>query len=163
VNDQRPFHRIVAHLEYPMFVLTVADGAERSGCLVGFVTQCSIDPPRFLVCVSKPNHTFAVAERSDVFVVHALHERDVAIAKWFGEVTGDDVDKFATVDWEPGPDGVPVLRGLDWLAGRVRGRYDGGDHVVFVLDVLDLGRAERVDEPLLGYQSTRDFAPGHPA
>jgi flavin reductase (DIM6/NTAB) family NADH-FMN oxidoreductase RutF len=163
VNDQRPFQRIVTQLEYPMFVLTVADGNTRSGCLVGFVTQCSIHPPRCLVCVSKPNHTFAVAERSDVFVVHTLHERDLAIARWFGEATGDDVDKFATVDWEPGPAGVPVLRGLDWFAGRVRDRCDGGDHVAYVLDVLDGGRAERVDEPQLGYQSTRGFAPGHPA
>jgi flavin reductase (DIM6/NTAB) family NADH-FMN oxidoreductase RutF len=163
VNDRRPFHRIVTHLEYPMFVLTVADGAQRSGCLVGFVTQCSIDPPHYLVCVSKANHTFPIAARADVFVVHALHERDRALAKWFGELTGDEVDKFANVDWGPGPGGTPVLDGIDWFAGRVLDRVDGGDHVGFVLDVLAGGRAERVDEPQLGFQATRDFEPGHPA
>ena len=163
MNDKRQFHRIVADLEYPMFVLTVADGDDRSGCLVGFVTQCSIHPPRVLVCVSKANHTFPVAERASVFVVHALHEGDLEIARWFGEVTGDDVDKFATVDWSPGPDGVPVLDGLDWFAGRVLDRFDGGDHVAFVLDVLDDGRAERTREPQLGYQEVHDFDPGHPA
>jgi flavin reductase (DIM6/NTAB) family NADH-FMN oxidoreductase RutF len=163
VNDPRPFHRIVATLDYPMFVLTVADGTRRSGCLVGFVTQCSIHPPRCLVCVSKTNHTFPVAKDAEVFVVHVLRSPDVELARWFGEVTGDDVDKFASVDWEPGPGGAPVLRDCDWFAGRVVDRVDAGDHVGFVVDVLDDGRAQYADEPALGYQSTRNFSPGHPA
>src|SRR5262249_26595638 len=39
------FHAIVDGLEYPMIVVTAADGDERSGCLVGFHSQASIDPP----------------------------------------------------------------------------------------------------------------------
>lgn len=35
---------LTAALDYPMFVVTVAAGGERAGCLVGFATQCSIDP-----------------------------------------------------------------------------------------------------------------------
>ncbi len=163
MNDPRPFQRIAARLDYPMFVLTVADGARRSGCLVGFATQCSIHPPRWFVCVSKVNHTFPIAEAAEVFVVHVLRARDRALARWFGEATGDDVDKFETVDWQPGPGGAPVLHDCDWFAGRVVERVDVGDHVGYVLDILDDGRAEHSDEPALGFQATRDFEPGHPA
>ena len=45
-------HELVSELDYPMFIVTCADERERAGCLVGFATQCSIDPPRFLVCLS---------------------------------------------------------------------------------------------------------------
>jgi len=32
--------------DYPMYIVTAvaADSGERSGCLVGFTTQCSINP-----------------------------------------------------------------------------------------------------------------------
>lgn len=41
------FDEITAAINYPMFVVTTRHRAERSGCLVGFATQTSIDPPRF--------------------------------------------------------------------------------------------------------------------
>ena len=61
-DDLAPFFDLI---DYAYFVVTVrAPDAEMSGCLAGFVTQCSIDPPNFLVCISKVNHTLGVAERA---------------------------------------------------------------------------------------------------
>jgi flavin reductase (DIM6/NTAB) family NADH-FMN oxidoreductase RutF len=157
------FDRIVGNLDYPMFVVTVAADGERSGCLVGFAAQCSIDPPRFFVWVSKKNHTSRVADRSPVFALHVLRRGDLEIARLFGEHSGDEIDKFARCDWQPGPGGVPVLTGYDWFAGRVVDRTDSGDHVGYLLDLLDDGCAERADEPQLGFQDVRDFDPGHDA
>ena len=39
-------------LDYPMFIVTTRAGDERSGCLVGFASQVSIRPRRFLVGLS---------------------------------------------------------------------------------------------------------------
>ena len=58
------FNAFVTHLEYPMYVVTAASGDERDGCLVGFATQCSIHPPRFLVCLSVKSRTFRIAKQS---------------------------------------------------------------------------------------------------
>jgi flavin reductase (DIM6/NTAB) family NADH-FMN oxidoreductase RutF len=44
------FTKIMGSLDYPMLVVTAAAAGERAGCLVGFATQASIDPARFLVC-----------------------------------------------------------------------------------------------------------------
>lgn len=38
----------MAELDYPMLIVTTRSGGELDGCLVGFSTQCSIDPARFL-------------------------------------------------------------------------------------------------------------------
>ena len=155
------FHGIVAELDYPMYVVTAAAEGERSGCLAGFGTQCSIDPARFVICISKANHTFGVARAAPTLVVHVLRGGDRRLAELFGTETGDDVDKFDRCEWEPGPDGIPVLDGLDWFAGRVLERHDVGDHVAMVLEPF-AGRHEH-HAPQLGFQALRDLEPGHDA
>jgi flavin reductase (DIM6/NTAB) family NADH-FMN oxidoreductase RutF len=157
------FHRLVSGIDYPMFIVTAAAGGERSGCLVGFATQASIDPPRLLVMISKANHTFGVAVEAEQLVVHFLHEGNRAVSELFGEETGDEIDKFERCEWES-VEGVdpPVLVGTrGWVAGTVIERFDAGDHVGHLLQV---GRARvDIDEPQLTFQMVRDMTPGHPA
>ena len=77
-------------VDYPYYVVTVrAPDAEMSGCLAGFVAQCSIDPPNFLVCISKVNHTFAVAEQRRAWGSTFSGSDQGELARLFGEETGD--------------------------------------------------------------------------
>jgi flavin reductase (DIM6/NTAB) family NADH-FMN oxidoreductase RutF len=153
----------IAGLDYPMFVVTAADvdTGERSGCLVGFATQCSIAPLRFLVCLSRTNHTHRVAGRSRMLAVHALGtgQRDLAVL--FGEQTGDEVDKFTRCAWTPGPQGTPLLDECPRrLVGRVLDRFDLGDHTGHLLEpVQETG----VAAPTLMFSAVRDLQAGHPA
>jgi flavin reductase (DIM6/NTAB) family NADH-FMN oxidoreductase RutF len=157
------FQRIVATFDPPMFVVTASDGRERDGCLVGFATQCSIDPARFLVCLSVKNRTTGIARRASVLAVHALRKDQHGLAELFGGNTGDDVDKFASIACGDGPHGAPVLEGCDWFAGRVIAHHDDlGDHEGFVLDVLIADDAAPSDDQL-GFQEVRDVDAGHPA
>jgi len=64
-NVAETFDALVGGLDYPMFIVTAAAGGEREGCLVGFATQSSIDPPRFVVCLSKNNRTYRMAKDVD--------------------------------------------------------------------------------------------------
>jgi flavin reductase (DIM6/NTAB) family NADH-FMN oxidoreductase RutF len=146
-----------------MFVVTVATAHRRAGCLVGFATQCSIDPPRWYVGISKLNRTFEVAAQADLVMVHALGAANEGLARLFGEETGDQIDKFSQCDWRPGPDGrTPVLTDCPrWFAGEIVDRVDPGDHLGLVLAPI---AAECGDHgPQLGFQALRDLDPGHPA
>ena len=91
MGPEEAFHALVAGVEYPMFIVTTAAGDERAGCLVGFATQGSIDPPRLVVMLSKANRTYEVAQRAQELVVHFLHERNRGLAALFGEETGDEL------------------------------------------------------------------------
>ncbi|MBW8826121.1 MAG: pyrimidine reductase family protein [Acidobacteria bacterium] len=156
------FSRIVTELDYPMMVVTAGTAEERSGCLVGFGTQGSISPGRYVVLLSKVNHTFGVARDADVVAVHFLSSEDRHVAELFGSATGDEVDKFAQCEWDEGPLGVPILRGIArWFVGRVLDRVDTGDHVALVLDPI-AGEAGPWPKQL-GFQDVRDLHPGHPA
>ena len=156
-----PFDAIISGLEYPMIVATVTADGERAGCLVGFSTQCSIDPARYAVFISKQNHTFRVATRAEMLVVHILRRGDKQLARIFGEETGDAVSKFEQCSWHAGPGGAPVLDSCDWFAGRILERVDAGDHVLHILDITDEGRATRTDQGVLGFQDVRDLEAGH--
>ena len=157
------FDALVSGLEYPMYVVTASVGSERSGCLAGFVTQCSIDPPTLLVCISKANHTSAIAHAASTLVVHFLGISDTALASLFGERTGDDIDKFARCSWQPGPHGAPVLHGCrGWVAGDVLSRTDVGDHIAYAVRITS-GEARDPSTPQLGFGQARSFSPGHSA
>jgi len=146
-----------------MTIVTTRAGDEIDGCLVGFSTQCSIDPVRQLVCLSVKNRTYEIAQRATDLVVHPLHDapHDFELARLFGEHTGRDTNKFAQCSWTDGPGRVPVLDGLDWFAGPVVGRFDVGDHVAHVVDVT-AGSAPRADEPWLLLREVLELDPGNP-
>jgi flavin reductase (DIM6/NTAB) family NADH-FMN oxidoreductase RutF len=158
------FEQIAATLNSPMIIATTRAGREVDGCLVGFSTQCSIDPTRYVVCLSKRNKTYRLALDATTIVVHMLHDADDdrALAELFGEETGREVDKISACRSVDGPDGVPVLATCDWFAGTIIDRVDLGDHVGFVLDITD-GQARRTDEPWLSFEAVRDLDAGNPA
>jgi len=160
-SDAQAFHAIVADLGSPAYVVTTAAGAERDGCLVGFASQCSIDPPRFVVWLSKENRTYRIALSAATLVVHLLRQGDHDLAHLFGSETGDEVDKFEDIEWRPGPDDCPVLARCDWFAGSIIERVDTGDHVAFLLAPHE-GHCERSGTRQLGMHEIGDIEAGHP-
>jgi riboflavin-specific deaminase-like protein len=156
------FHGIVAELSYPMLIVTATDGSERSGCLVGFSSQSSIDPPRYTVWLSKKNHTYRVATRADVLTVHFPEQAQHDLAQHFGSQSGDDVDKFASVVSHDGPHGGVVLDDVTrWFVGRIVATVDMGDHVAF--ELVPVAGEVGSWTTQLGFRDVQDLEPGHPA
>lgn len=156
------FSDLVGDLDYPMMIVTTAAGGDKAGCLVGFATQCSIDPPRFAVWISRQNHTFRVAQQARVLAVHFPSTADRELAELFGGETGDDIDKFSRCRWREGPHHVPVLEDcVRWFAGEVVEQIPTEDHVGFLLVPIEVHSGEWTGQ--LGYQTAREIAPGHGA
>ena len=154
------FARLVGQLDYSLFIVTAVHGSERDGCLVGFATQVSIRPSRFLVCLSVKNRTYRLAAQAATLVVHPIPDDVEDLAVLFGGETGDDVDKFARCRWEPGPGGTPVLSDVDgWFAGRVLGHIGFGDHVGFVLEPTEVCRSDPHDT--FTFRRGQAIEPGH--
>jgi flavin reductase (DIM6/NTAB) family NADH-FMN oxidoreductase RutF len=157
------FADLAGHLDYPMLIVTTSDGRHRAGCLVGFSTQCSIDPPRLIVFISNKNFTYRVAQRAEALAVHVVPSGAEGLARLFGEETGDQVDKFERCSWEPGPLGVPVLPECgDRLVGRIVDRFEpqGADHAGFVVEPTDVTAEGGSFSP---FSRAQLFEPGHEA
>jgi flavin reductase (DIM6/NTAB) family NADH-FMN oxidoreductase RutF len=156
------FNRLMGDLDYPMFIVTTVAADERAGCLVGFATQTSIDPPRFLVCLSRKNRTFRVARDAELLGVHLVPADAEELAELFGGETGDEVDKFARTAWRPGPGGVPLLDACgNRFAGRILDRIDAGDHVAHLLEPVLVEQKTPADE--FTFHRAKRIEPGHPA
>jgi flavin reductase (DIM6/NTAB) family NADH-FMN oxidoreductase RutF len=158
------FESIVGRIDYPMYIVTALVGGERDGCLVGFTTQCSIDPARFLVCMSDKNRTTRLLEQGggDAMVVHLVPEAAGGIVELFGAETGDDTDKFERCEWSRGPEGIPLLADCpSWFAGRIVERMRLGDHIGHVLEPF------AGDDPSDGgwfpFSRAQEIEPGHEA
>ncbi|MFI8103858.1 flavin reductase family protein [Streptomyces sp. NPDC086023] len=150
-------------LDGPVYVVTVAAGRERAGCLVGFASQCSIHPPRFMVWLSTLNHTYRVARRASHLAVHLLGPDQRPLAELFGGETGDEVDKFTRVAWRPGTGGSPLLTGAHaWFEGRIEARVDGGDHIGHLLAPAEVSPPAAAGPGVLTYHDVKDIDPGHP-
>jgi flavin reductase (DIM6/NTAB) family NADH-FMN oxidoreductase RutF len=146
---------------HPMVVVTASAGGTRAGCLVGHLTQCSIDPLRVLVCLSRANRTHAVAVQAETLAVHHLGHDQRDLARLFGEETGDEVDKFARCSWRHGPSGTVVLDDVrHWWVGRRAIRVPLGDHEGFVLEPITV----HAEGPYRQLDSTQvaDLDAGHP-
>src|SRR5919202_3811577 len=157
----KTFTSLMGELDYPMFIVTtVGDDGERSGCLIGFATQISIKPPRFLVGLSNKNRTYRVTEGAEHLGVHFIPSDATGVAELFGSETGDEVDKFERCEWHEGPEGVPIVDGLpNWFVGRIVDRLAAGDHDAMILEPV-AGERQAEEEELTFHRAKR-IEPGH--
>jgi flavin reductase (DIM6/NTAB) family NADH-FMN oxidoreductase RutF len=152
----------LGEIDYPMYIVTAAANGERAGCLVGFTTQCSMEPVRFLVCLSDQNRTYRIAQDADHLGVHLVPADAERLARLFGSETGDDVDKFADCALDPGHGQVPILADCpNWFVGRVLDRLTLGDHMGFLLEPVDSGAGG--SDTQFDFHRAKRLDPGHDA
>jgi flavin reductase (DIM6/NTAB) family NADH-FMN oxidoreductase RutF len=151
-----PFSRMMWRLDYPVFIVTTP---APEGCLIGFATQASIDPERFLAGISKANRTYR--SLGDQVAVHLVTASAAELAELFGGETGDEVDKFSRCEWSEGPGAVPLLDECpNRFVGHVLWRRDAGDHDAFLLEPIAAEKGTAEDE--LPFRRAKRIEPGHP-
>ena len=127
------------------FVTATLDG-EPVGLIVNSFTSVSLEPPLVSFNPSRTSLTGARIRRAGRFGVNLLgrrHERFAARAVPAG------ADRFAGLDWEAGPGGVPLL--ADALASftcQIVAEHPAGDHWI-VLGLVDSLRIAPIDDPLV--------------
>jgi flavin reductase (DIM6/NTAB) family NADH-FMN oxidoreductase RutF len=161
VSTENPAAALTERVDNPIYVICARHGEERAGCVAGYVTQCSLDPARFLICISKANHTYEVAKSSEGLSLHLLGSEQHDLAVLFGHLTGDMSDKFSKCEWTTGTTGVPLLqRCAAWMEGTVLATHDVGDHVAFLVAPINGGFGP--EEGQLTAMQTSDIEAGHP-
>ena len=69
--------------------------------------------------------------------LHLLGADQVDLARLFGEETGDQVDKFASVDWRLGRTGAPLLvDSAVSMEGQILGHFSVSDHEAFLMKAV---------------------------
>ncbi|MEU4765142.1 flavin reductase family protein [Actinosynnema sp. NPDC023794] len=136
-------------------VLTVG-GEHAHGMTANSFTSVSLDPPLVLCCISHSavmHDAISNAKRFGVSIMGA-DQRDTA--KFFADKRRPlGPEQFDAVDWIEGPHtGAPLLNGsLAWLECELVQFHEGGDHTIFVGQVLSSSRGADASA-LLFYSSS---------
>lgn len=148
--DSRQFRTAMGQFCTGVTVITTVDD---SGDPAGFACQSfaalSLDPPLVLFCPQKTSRSWKVVEANGKFCVNVLSTKQEQVSATFG---APREDKFRTIDWDPSPAGLPVIRhSLTWVECAVEQVVDGGDHYIVIGRALTLGEVLQ-DKPLLFYR-----------
>lgn len=120
-----------------LFVLTVSAGGTETGMLASWVQQCSFTPPRVSVAVAKERWVLPHLTDGAAFTVHVLPEGEKKLVAHFGKGFAPDAPAFVGLDVTRTAEGAPVLSAAHaHVACRVAARFDAGDHVLVIGDVV---------------------------
>jgi flavin reductase (DIM6/NTAB) family NADH-FMN oxidoreductase RutF len=149
--DESEFRRVIGHFATGVSVVTSCrqDG-EACGLTVSAVSSVSLNPTLVLVCVDQKSETHGWLQAAGHFAVNVLEEgRGETLARRFAG--GGAEEKFRGTAWRPERTGAPVLdEALAWMDCRVTAALPGGDHTIFIGEVLAADAREGT--PLLYYR-----------
>jgi flavin reductase (DIM6/NTAB) family NADH-FMN oxidoreductase RutF len=129
-------------------VVTTISDAGPAGMTVNALASLSLDPVLVMVGFDLKSRTLAAVRRSRRFAVNVLASDQERISRIFASKR-DEADKFAACPYAELSE-VPILHGtLAWLRCDVVAVYPGGDHVIIVGSIREMGGDG--GEPLLFY------------
>lgn len=134
-------------------VTTLADGV-RHGMTASSFSSVSLDPPLVSVCLARSVFSHDLVRASGAFGVTILAKDQAQLGQRFARYDPAVTDRFADEQWDTATTGAPLLStALGWLDCSVLHAYPGGDHTIFVGEVL-AAAMPRTTSPLLYHSRT---------
>jgi flavin reductase (DIM6/NTAB) family NADH-FMN oxidoreductase RutF len=131
-------------------VVTCRVGERTHGITVNSFTSLSLDPPLVLVCIDRRAIAFEMIPEAGSFAINILSESQRALCDYFAKrLAPDPNDEFSAIPHRNGETGAPLIDGaLAIIECRLTERYPGGDHEIFVGEVVEAS-VQSNDLPLL--------------
>jgi len=148
--ESAEFRRILGHwVSGVAVVATRTTDGKLCGLTANAVASVSLEPPLILVCVERSADTHNCITAAGFFSVNILESNAERIARRFS--AWEVGKKFDGLAFHNEVTGAPVLDdALAWIDCRVWAEHDGGDHTIFIGEVL-AGDA-REGSPLIYYR-----------
>lgn len=145
-QDGSAFRAALGAFATGVTIATTKDSAGRPvGVTASSFNSVSLEPPLILWSLAKSSSSRDAFCSSGHFAVHVLAACQEELSNRFAR-RGED--KFRGVAWRDGPTGSPILDDHAALFEcRTRHQYEGGDHIIFVGEVLGFETRDRA--PLL--------------
>ena len=126
-------------------VTTRDENGQPFGLTANSFNSVSLDPPMVLWSLSLESGTLPIFRDADHWAVHVLAADQQTMSDRFAQ---PGRAKFDGLDLRDGPEGAPLLDGYAARFGcRARFEYEGGDHAIFLGEVVDFDRRDA--EPLI--------------
>ena len=131
-------------------VVAARQGPFLSGMTANAVASISVDPPIMLASIATHSETHAAILGSHSFAISVLAAEQQPLAECFAQrISADKLRRFCGAEWHEAETGSPILEGaIAYFDCRLMERYSGGDHSIFLGEIVSAGYREDA-EPLL--------------
>ena len=147
--DAAQFKLAMSHFASGVTVVTTEQEGTPYGMTVAAFSSLSLHPPLVLVCIEKSVRSHEAIASAGKFGVSILSGTQADVSNRFAS-RGED--KFSGIATHRGTTGVPLIDGaITSLECTLREQFPGGDHSIFVGEVVAIETAEGV--PLVYYRS----------
>jgi flavin reductase len=164
-DEQRQWLRaMMARFATGVTVVAARQGPLLAGMTANAIATISIDPPLLMASVNRRTETHDAIIGSHSFAASVLSVGQRALAECFAQpITAAKLRRFCDAPWHEAETGSPILDGsIAYFDCRLVARHPGGDHTIFIGEIVAAG-FEEDGEPLLYYASAyRRLAPGEP-
>lgn len=128
-------------ITYGLYVVGVQENGDVNAFTGNWLTQTSFHPPLVALAVKEGAGSQETIEKTGVFAVSVLATGQKEIATQFFKPAHRVGNKFGELEFELTPEtGCPVLKdGLSWFECRVRETVGGGDHRLYIAEVIGAG------------------------
>ena len=147
--DPKAFRNVLGHFTTGVTIITTraADG-QPVGITANSFNSVSLNPPMVLWSLAKNSRSLSAFTESKHWGVHILSAQQEQLSNRFAK---SGQDKFSELDTQNGIGDVPLFDGCcARLQCKTAFQYEGGDHLIFVGEVLDFDHA---DEPPLVFHA----------
>lgn len=144
--DQSAFRDALGTFVTGVTIVTAYDAQGKpSGLTANSFNSVSLDPPMVLWSLSLGSRNLPVFREAKAWAVHILAADQQELSNRFAR---QGVDKFGGLDCGDGPEGAPRIENCAARFGcTAKFEYEGGDHAIFLGEVVDFERTTA--EPLI--------------
>lgn len=129
------FRAAMGQMASGVTIITMHADGEDHGFTASSFTSLSLDPMLVLVCVVKDQRSHALLQRAGHYAANILGASQKDLGVRFADPL--TLDRFAGLDVARAMTGAPILRrSLAWVDCRVRDVVSGGDHSIFIGEVV---------------------------
>jgi len=153
-EERRRLRELMGRFATGVTVVAARHGPLLAGMTANAIATISIDPPILMASIARKAETHGAIIGSHAFSVSVLADDQQALAACFAQpTTATKLTRFCDAAWHEAETGSPILEGaLAYFDCRLTERHPGGDHTVFLGEIVAAGYREDA-APLIWYGS----------
>jgi flavin reductase (DIM6/NTAB) family NADH-FMN oxidoreductase RutF len=120
---------------------TLGDAGRPVGLSVSSFNAVSLDPPLVLWSLARTAASYSAFSLTSNFAINILSSEQADVCRKLSQPSDE---KFEGVSWRHGEQGMPILSDtLATLECRTHCQHEGGDHTIFIGEVINLAASDR--------------------
>ena len=134
------FRQVMGEFTTGVTVVTTRSHEGLAGLTVNSFTSVSLDPPLVLICIDLYSTALPFIRASGNFAVNVLTSEQEALSRCFATISAERYEHFCHASYHTATSGSPIIDGaLAFIDSRIVAEYPGGDHAIFLGQVVAMG------------------------